>query len=207
MIFREQDKELIRLIVENRDTDSANQLIHKYYKYVYKEIFIKVQDEELTMDLTQETFIAILKGLKGFDSDKASFRTWIKKIAENKVIDYFRSRQYHEQLLTEIMGESAGETVEIMEQKVVSVNSNNNFYSNLISMDDKVISDISADEIRQKLSSENEEDRKIFLMKAEEGYTFEEISDILKLSRTTVKNKYYALVKRFRKEVGDIEED
>lgn len=207
MIFREQDKELIRLIVENRDTDSANQLIHKYYKFVYREIFQQVKDEELSLDLTQETFISVLKGLKGFDINKASFKTWIAKIAGNKVIDYFRSRQYHEQLLTEIMGNSVGTSAETQDEIVVNVSSNNNFYSNLIDMDDHIISDISAEEIREKLSGENEDDEKIFLMKAEEGYTFEEISDILGMKKSTIKSRYYAQVKRLRKEVVDIEED
>ncbi len=71
----ETDQYLIELIVENNDKNAAELLIGRYYKYVYKEIYIKTSDRELAMDLTQETFIAMLKGLKGFDIKKASFKT------------------------------------------------------------------------------------------------------------------------------------
>ena len=57
----ETDQYLIELIVNNSDKNAAELLINRYYKYVYKEIYIKTSDRELAMDLTQETFIAMLK--------------------------------------------------------------------------------------------------------------------------------------------------
>ncbi|WP_288679399.1 sigma factor, partial [uncultured Clostridium sp.] len=35
-----------------------------------------------------------LKSLGGFDDEKASFRTWLYKIASNKIIDNYRSTYY-----------------------------------------------------------------------------------------------------------------
>ena len=39
------------------------------------------------MDLTQSVFIAVLRALPGYRAERASFRTWLYRIAANKVID------------------------------------------------------------------------------------------------------------------------
>ena len=39
------------------------------------------------MDLTQSIFIAVLRALPGYRAERASFRTWLYRIAANKVID------------------------------------------------------------------------------------------------------------------------
>ena len=39
------------------------------------------------MDLTQTIFLAVLRALPGFDSRKASFRTWLYRIAVHKAVD------------------------------------------------------------------------------------------------------------------------
>lgn len=44
-------------------------------------------------DVTQEVFVAALRYVDGFDERKASFRTWLYRIATNKVIDHFRARR------------------------------------------------------------------------------------------------------------------
>ena len=39
------------------------------------------------MDLTQSIFIAVLRALPGYRVERASFRTWLYRIAANKIID------------------------------------------------------------------------------------------------------------------------
>ena len=99
LLSKGQDVELIKRILDNNDRKAADELVSRYYKCVYKHIYIKVKDEETGMDITQETFIAALRGLGSFNDAKASFKTWLTRIADNKVTDYFRSRQYHERVL------------------------------------------------------------------------------------------------------------
>lgn len=98
LLSKGQDVELIKRILDNNDRKAADELVSRYYKCVYKHIYIKLKDEEVGMDITQETFIAALKGLGTFNDAKASFKTWLTRIADNKVTDYFRSRQYHESI-------------------------------------------------------------------------------------------------------------
>ena len=106
LLSKNRDFSLISRILNNNDRDAADELVTQYYKAVYKLIYIKLKDEELSMDLTQETFISALKGLGRFNIEKASFKTWLTRIADNKVTDYFRSRQYHESIVTQIMDDT-----------------------------------------------------------------------------------------------------
>ena len=75
LLSKNRDFSLISRILNNNDRDAADELVTQYYKAVYKHIYIKLKDEELSMDLTQETFISALKGLGGFNIEKESFKT------------------------------------------------------------------------------------------------------------------------------------
>lgn len=181
----ETDKYLIDRILSYQDKYAAEILVERYYKSVYKEIYIRTSDEELSLDLTQETFISVLKALSSFDSKKAAFKTWILKIAQNKVIDYRRSRHHHEALVTETI-----ETYDTDDGR---------------NMEENVINKLTKERIEEVLQQEDENARQIFIMKAQQGYTFSEISEITGTAQSTVKNRYYSMVKKMRKELQGYE--
>ncbi|MFK5883200.1 MAG: RNA polymerase sigma factor, partial [Candidatus Izemoplasma sp.] len=45
-------------------------------------------------DITQEIFIKVYKELIKYNKDKASFRTWLYRIAHNYTINYLKSSKY-----------------------------------------------------------------------------------------------------------------
>ena len=139
----------------------------------------------LAKDLTQEAFIQILKNLYQFDSKKASFKTWITRIACNKVIDYMRSRQHHEMLMTEILDDYDKEDAHNLEERVTNR--------------------MATQRVEQLLEKEEVQNQKIFNLKAQQGYTFEEVSTITGVTKTAVKNRYYSMVRKMRKELSDYE--
>ena len=181
----ETDAYLIDCILNHDDKNAAEILIERHYKTVYKEIYIRTSDKELSMDLTQETFISILRALVQFDEAKSSFKTWIKKIAHNKVIDYQRSRQHHESLLTGVIDDFDELSTDSVEDNAMNV--------------------ITAEKADEILAKEDEETRRVFELKVHEGFTFGEISEITGLNISAVKRKYYGLVKKLRKEMQDYE--
>ena len=72
-------------------------------------------------------------------------------------------------------------------------------------VDDDVINSITKDRILARLKNYDEDVGKIFLLRAEQGYSFVEIADMMGIGVSTVKNKYYSLVKKLRKELEDYE--
>ena len=205
----ETDETLIRRILQGKDREAGELLVERHYKRIYKEIYLKTSDEELAKDLTQEAFIQlslihiseptrllakdltqeafiqILKNLYQFDSKKASFKTWITRIACNKVIDYMRSRQHHEMLMTEILDDYDKEDAHNLEERVTNR--------------------MATQRVEQLLEKEEVQNQKIFNLKAQQGYTFEEVSTITGVTKTAVKNRYYSMVRKMRKELSDYE--
>lgn len=181
----ETDAYLIECILKENDKNAAEVLIERHYKTVYKEIYIYVSDKEQALDLTQDTFVTVLRALNQFDESKASFKTWLKRIAHNKVVDYQRSRQHREDLLTAVLEDNEKESPNVLE--------------------DAAINHMMSLEVDEMLKREPEEVRRIFNLKVKEGYTFWQISQMLGISESTVKRKYYTVTTKMRKEMQDYE--
>ena len=81
------DYRLIREIKKKNDRNSANELVSRYYDEIYIYAYKQLQEKELAMDMTQDIFIAVLNGLHSYDEKKASFRTWLYRLASNKITD------------------------------------------------------------------------------------------------------------------------
>jgi RNA polymerase sigma-70 factor (ECF subfamily) len=89
---------LIKRIVRHGDLAAADELIRSYYDEIYGLLRKQVSHPENAKDLTQEVFISMLRTIAGYGPKRgAGFRTWLYKIATNKVVDYFRSRSYKNQ--------------------------------------------------------------------------------------------------------------
>ena len=183
LLSKNRDFSLISRILNNNDRDAADELVTQYYKAVYKHIYIKVKDEETGMDITQETFIAALRGLGSFNDAKASFKTWLTRIADNKVTDYFRSRQYHESIVTQIMDDTLPEVADERAGTETSV-----------------LDKLSYEEMEKMYGHHKNCEWETFRLKVYEGYTFGEISASQGVELSTVKSRYYSMLKRVRKE-------
>lgn len=66
----------------------CDRYVPRIYNYILKRVG-RVHDAE---DITSTVFEKVLSNLSSFDSDKASFSTWIYRIATNCLIDFFRSQ-------------------------------------------------------------------------------------------------------------------
>lgn len=59
--------------------------------YLYSYALTRINDEEQARDLVQETFLAALEKIAGFES-RSSERTWLTAILKNKIIDIYRKK-------------------------------------------------------------------------------------------------------------------
>ena len=130
-------------------------------------------------DLTQEIFISMLKSLGGFDDEKASFRTWLYKIASNKIIDNYRSTYY--KYVT---------VVDEFEEGLVG-------YKNDLEESFQLKED--AKEILEIINTLNTSIQQILRLKIFGGMTFLEIASLIDMSESTVKTKYYSSIKKIKK--------
>jgi RNA polymerase sigma-70 factor (TIGR02943 family) len=74
---------------QKKHTLNPKKWIELYADYLYNYTLIRVDNQDLSKDLVQETFFS---GLKGKDNFKglASERTWLVSILKRKIIDHYR---------------------------------------------------------------------------------------------------------------------
>ena len=68
-------------------------LYAEYFPVVYNYVFYKLLNKENTEDVVSQIFMKIMANLDRFDSEKASLKTWIFRITDNTLIDYYRKRR------------------------------------------------------------------------------------------------------------------
>jgi len=66
------------------------ELYEEYLDRVFRYIHFRVNNTQVTEDLTSVVFEKALVNFGRYSSDKAKFSTWIFAIARNVVIDYYR---------------------------------------------------------------------------------------------------------------------
>jgi len=175
------DYSLIRKIQRRGDRSAADELIQKYYDDIHNFVRRQTPTADIALDLTQEAFIGMLRTIGGYDSEKgAGFRTWLYRIATNKIADYYRSR-------------SSG-TVEILSLETVEPIDASDIEQRLEKKDFAL-------RICEYVNELPLDTQSIFRLHLFGCYTFEEIADSLQMPVGSVKSRYYRLIKTIRKEL------
>ncbi|MCY6958386.1 RNA polymerase sigma factor [Clostridium brassicae] len=174
-----QDLKLIKLIQKKGDRTAANALISSHYKEIYAYVFKQTNNRELSLDLTQEIFIGMIKSINYFEAKKASFKTWLYKIANNKIIDHYRSKYYKQ-------GINLG-NIDDLEFK-----DDSNIEEDFLINED-------AKEIMEIIGQMEASTQQIIRLKIFSDMTFNEISKVLEVKESTVKTRYYSAIKRINK--------
>ena len=177
-----EEKGLISRVQRTGNRKAADELIRKYYDEIYIYIYKQISDKYTAMDLTQNIFIAMLQSISTYDSKKSGFRTWLYRIATNKIIDYFRKQSVESRRIVDIgeydIGDQMTFTIDIENKEL------------LLRLQDYINSfDVSS--------------QQIFRLKIFAEYTFPQIANILSLPESTIKSKYYRLLKIIREEFKD----
>lgn len=106
-----KEKELIKQC-QNGNKAAFEELIRLFYPYVSKYLFKMTMDRDLTEDLTQETFLKMIRAMDTYNlNGKAGFGTYIITIAKNCYIDYCRRNKAVFTAVSEIEC-SSGENME-----------------------------------------------------------------------------------------------
>jgi len=94
-ILRDDEAQLI-IRSQQGDVSAFNQLVLRYQQTVYNVILRMLGDRDTAADVTQDTFIAALRGISSFRPG-SSFRAWLLRIASNQACDHWRRTHRHMQ--------------------------------------------------------------------------------------------------------------
>jgi len=173
---------LIRKVQKKGDRTAANTLISEYYDEIFAYAARQSGDKHTAMDLTQNIFVSMLQTITRYDNKQAGFRTWLYRIATNKIIDHHRSRS-------------------VLRSKVIDIDDFD--IASEVDFTQWIDNEDLAERIIKHIATFDPEVQRIFRLKFYAEQTFAEIAMTLDLSENTVKTKYYRIIKNLRKEFGD----
>jgi RNA polymerase sigma-70 factor, ECF subfamily len=152
-------------------------LFRRYQLPLYVYVFELAHDEQASLDLVQDTFIAAVKHISGLRDD-GKFGSWLFGIAHQKIIQLWRKRSGKEILFDEIP-ESPDE------------------FEN--SPDDLLIRRESEAEFMNLLNQLPLPQRSVLLLHFVEDFSLEEIARITETQLGTVKSRMHYAKKSLRK--------
>lgn len=179
----DNEARLIRRLQRSGSRLDADTLTRRYYDEIYVYVWRQTSDRELALDLTQEVFMAALRALPLYDPKRAGFRTWLYRIATNKLVDAFRSRAARPDYVSEL-----SEPPDVSESR--------DFFQEMASR-------AMLDQVRARVDEMDMDSQRIFRLKCFGEHTFAQIADMMSMPEATVKTRYYRLIKTLREEFGD----
>ncbi len=72
------------------DERAFSSIVRAYEAPVFNYVYRMIGDRPLAEDLTQDVFMRVFQGLRGYSS-RARFTTWLFQVAKNRVVDELRA--------------------------------------------------------------------------------------------------------------------
>ncbi len=178
-----EEKKLVRLSKEGNEEAFAS-LVKKYKTKVFNLAWSLTRDRETADDLAQEAFIKAYFALPAFQF-KSEFGTWLYRITVNHVKDYLRKKSKMSKMLFEKM----------KEMPLVQENE-------IIKKEKEQIIEQRKKLVHQCLQTIPEKYKLILSLRDIQGFSYEEITKILKISPGTVDSRLHRARKMLRKKLA-----
>lgn len=156
------------------DRKAAGALVELYYNEIYVFSYRQTGDKQLAMDLTQDIFLSVLQSIGGYRAEKGGFRTWLYRVATNKIIDY-RRRVKPAPLSMETL-ENTAHAWHVLKEKGFAA------------------------EIEDYISRQDTDKQRVLRLHIYGGYSFPEIAVLLCEPQAAVKTRYYRFIEQIRRE-------
>lgn len=173
---RENDRELVRR-AQHGDAEAFEALVKRHQGRVFAVAGGILRNREDVEDIAQQVFVKAYFSLKRFDQ-RAAFSTWLYKITVNECWDLLRKKKVRPLVYESELSEEQAETYLAVEQKT----------EHGPDVSDQL-------DVRQQLEHWldylEERDRTMLTLKEVQGFTVEEIAEILGINGNTVKVRLF----------------
>src|SRR5579863_5512497 len=173
---RDEEAELVRL-AQSGEEAAFEELIRRHQQRVFGLVNGILRRREDVEDVVQQVFLKVFVSLKRFDL-RAAFSTWLYKITVNECWDYLRKKKVRP-LVYE---------ADLSEEQVSRLDG-------VVSADQPVASSSDRAEARDLLERMMEklpqQDRALLVLKEVEGFSVQELAEILDLNVNTVKVRLF----------------
>lgn len=169
----EANDELLMLTVQRGQLEMLNALVDRYQRRVYNYFLKSTLNADDSADLTQNTFIRVMKYRKSYKQG-SSFETWLFQIARNQVKDHFRKMKVHNDRFN---------VVEVLPER----------------QDDK--DDVEVEREQKLMLAMNqlpEEKRELLVLSKFQGLKYEQIAEMKDMSVSAIKVQVHRTIKQLK---------
>jgi RNA polymerase sigma-70 factor (ECF subfamily) len=165
------------------DTEAFRVLVERHTRSVFRLAFRLTGNEHDADEVVQDAMIKAYRQLHRFES-RASFGTWLYRIASNCAVDLLRSRPRGFESLDAAAGDEAPAPMEATDAEP--------------SADRLVLSGQIQDRIQNTLARLSDRERTAFVLRHVEGLSIEDISRQLNLKTNATKHSIFRAVRKMR---------
>lgn len=149
------------------------------YDYVYRYLYLRVNDRETAQDLTSKTFLTAFEIKANYDSEKGTWIQWITGIAKNKLLNHWRSHKTFLPLEEVILKE---------EDLMLNHSSQNAIGQDL--------------ELKKIMDSVSPDIRALLVLRYVDDLTYEDIAEVLQKTPAAVRKTFSRLHQQLKKRLS-----
>ncbi len=172
------------------DQTAFHRLVDQFQPEIYRMIFYRTRSQMDAEDLTQDVMLKAYKNIGRLQSPEV-FRSWLYRIAVNRVKDYYRKKQFKSLFGFVSMDEEAfHETTEMaVEPEVEGGISKKDFWK----------------QVSQMLTSLSAMEKEVFILRFFDQLTIKEMSATLNKNESTIKTHLYRALRKVKEMAGDLD--
>ena len=188
-----EESEIVRR-AQQGDRDAFRELVERYQRKVYSICYGMLKNNDDALDVSQEVFVKVFRYLEKFNHE-SSFYTWLYRITVNVCIDHIRKNsrvrkvEYDDRISHDPGDVEGGEHI---------------LPSTLGLNPDKVYG---RKELREKmleaLETLSEKHRTILILREVEGLSYEEMAEVLNISKGTVMSRLFHARRYFQDAIAE----
>ena len=176
------DQDLVKLYLDGEES-VLEELLRRHKSKIYTSIYLLVKDQYLAEDIFQDTFIKVIKTLRGGRyNEEGKFLPWVMRIAHNLVIDYFR-KEKRTPVITSADGTDILNLIQIHEE----------------SAEDRMLREQSYTDLRATIQLLPDEQKEVLIMRHYAGLSFKEIAELTDVSINTALGRMRYALSNLRK--------
>lgn len=162
-----------------RDVSLFRPLYNRYYEPIFRFVFRRTADEDLTADLCSQVFLKAMQRLGSYTFQGVPFSAWLYRIASNEIAQHFRATKKNRVVSIEEEG-----FVDIMED--------------MNEEDNEALRQL----LINKLDELKDTDLQLIELRFFEHRPFKEIAEILDMTESNAKVKTYRILERLKKRLS-----
>lgn len=173
-------EEWLEVQAAQRDPARFRPLYNRYYEPIFRFIFRRTNQEELTADICSQVFLKALQRINSYSYKGVPFSAWLYRIASNEVAQHYRATQ---------------------KNRVVSMEESS--FTDMIDELDEQDTEGLRQQLLATLDTLKEGDLQLIELRFFEQRSFREVAEITGITENNAKVRTYRILERMKKKIAN----